>query len=181
MNLKDFYFAIKSKKDTDDFELVEQYLNQPQSFAARPVSWHTLHYLKAFLKNPSKKLMVNWNWAAFLNFRYWSAYRRMYWIPFFIECLLWAPELILLAAGGSFNLSLVSRFGTIGVSVFAWLMLSMFGDSLYLRAVERRFQSGKTSPPSVVSILVYLFIQVFITCAPSVLVYLYINYFYINL
>jgi hypothetical protein len=173
LSLKDFYFSIKADKDTNDFSEVEKYLESPpnKDGISKPLICNpTLHYVRAFIKHPNKKWFMSLNWAAilftFITGPSWFLYRRMYWIlalPYLLflgVTTLYAILCAILIFGFSVsaeNFLFYASLLTKPILYFSGpnVVLSLFGDALYIRTVYKRFSKGKTSNTTLITPLLY--------------------------
>lgn len=163
MYLKQFYFAIKEKKDTDDFDVA---LKEVQGGTHQAISPRTLYYLDVFLKNQNRRFFVHKNWAAMTFGGLWFWYRGLH-MWFFIESLLsfvvlsgmafaiqlWTPD--------SFIASIQNK--TVAIALFVSLCTSIvmggFADCIYIRTIQRRARLNKS--PGLLSKIMWLLLGSF--------------------
>lgn len=120
-------FQAAARDDySDRYRLEEAYIGTNQAC-----------YLEKFRGIRSNSTVVSWNWCAFLFGPYWFLYRKLYpWaavaglIPICLSFVL-VPEVILFV---SFVISVLS---------------GLFADSIYLRQIEKRAESGSNLPETV--------------------------------
>ncbi len=166
MYLKDFYFAIKEKTDTNNFEEVVAALKSSRSSHAS-ISKNTLYYLDIFLKNQKKNLFFTRNWAAMLLGGFWFWYRGLH-VWFFLESFISLLILVLLSYTlhkvGSERLITAIKPNTIAiaavVSLFSSMLMGLFANCIYIKTTNRRLETGKS--PSFLSKILWLLLGLFI-------------------
>ncbi len=164
MTLEEFYFSIKEKEETNEFNLVKNYMDThvkvdgPVDFC---ISGETLFYLRLFVKHHDKKWFLSKNWSAFLMNVGWFVYRRVYFIAFVLILLLFfiplGISISLFSSNEEFLLKAVELKKISQHLLFLVLFapFSLLGNCLYLQTVKRRFQKKKTTPASMCSWILF--------------------------
>lgn len=158
MNIEEFYLAIKHVDDPDTFEEARPQIYDIAYGIAqeKTLTSATRYYLKQFEKNGHKRWFVSFNISAWFFQISWLFFRRLYVVGVFYVLLVLALKLGLFSLeSGSFSRSFAAQemltyiYVVCGIFVIILsVCLGLFGNSLYICNVRRRFYKGIRSPAS---------------------------------